>query len=517
VAPLPDSIRAAIVRVWVNQQYGGSGTIIDVQGSMALVLTCAHIFERGANQAIVVFRTGEASGANVIAVDPQADLALVEIAAPRVAPVQLGQSRPAIGEPMAVAGFGDKGVFGVSRGAVASFGKLSDGASQLIPDAMCVGAPARDGDSGGPIFDAQLRLAGVIIGRSDNETSGPHCVAVRDFLQRRCPRYAVQPSSATTAAPPPSGQPGPAGLPSVQPAPATNPAAAGAADGITERLKAAFEAEKQKLLAAAEERLQAETKKLRDQVSEHLGISQARQATIDKIMADLEAKGLEHLKQAALAKKQASELNDTVVAKDSAIGILESKLATALPELAKLKTLIAAGAVLPTGLTGLLLTAIPALGGGPASWIAWGLSALAFFGAGKIKLRLPKNWLGSAALSAAAAGTLGTANNQANAAAPAQLGAGAQAPDTFSNGSQSAGADPSLGLALEYGQQLIEAHTDRSAVLDATRGRLYDTEIDQRLAQADPAMAALLNELRGTVEGRFYEIHPPVVVTQGVK
>jgi thiol-disulfide isomerase/thioredoxin len=71
------------------------------------------------------------------------------------------------------------------------------------------------------------------------------------------------------------------------------------------------------------------------------------------------------------------------------------------------------------------------------------------------------------------------------------------------------------GFAKEYGQQLIEQHTlaGRDPVLDATLGRVYEEEIEQRLSAGSGQVAQTLTDLQQTARSRFYAIHPPVVNT----
>jgi hypothetical protein len=49
--------------------------------------------------------------------------------------------------------------------------------------------------------------------------------------------------------------------------------------------------------------------------------------------------------------------------------------------------------------------------------------------------------------------------------------------------------------------------------LDATLGRVYEEEIEQRLSAGSGQVAQTLTDLQQTARSRFYAIHPPVVNT----
>jgi hypothetical protein len=59
-----------------------------------------------------------------------------------------------------------------------------------------VGVAARQGDSGGPIFNADGELAGVLFGSGDGTTTGTYCGRVGGFLASLGPDVGRQPEGA---------------------------------------------------------------------------------------------------------------------------------------------------------------------------------------------------------------------------------------------------------------------------------------------------------------------------------
>jgi len=173
----------SVVRIAVEERDGmsyGSGTLIAVNEKCGLVLTNWHVIRDGCGRIAVAFPGGFRSAATVLKTDEDWDLAALMIWKPPVAvkPVTIGRRRPIIGAILRVAGFGH-GVFRIVTGRVIQF--LSPGRN-LPYEIIEVGVAARDGDSGGPIFDEQGRLAGVLFGTANGRTAGSDCERVRIFL-----------------------------------------------------------------------------------------------------------------------------------------------------------------------------------------------------------------------------------------------------------------------------------------------------------------------------------------------
>lgn len=173
----------AVVRIYVvekGSQSLGSGTLIDVRDPYALVVTNWHVIREAAGEISVVFPDGFRSAARVVQHDADWDLAALSIWKPNVPPVRISTEPPKPGEPLTIAGYGTDGTFRAVSGACTQY--LSP--SQQHPHEIVeLAAAARQGDSGGPIFNARGELAGVLFGSAGNTTSGSYGPRVLKFLE----------------------------------------------------------------------------------------------------------------------------------------------------------------------------------------------------------------------------------------------------------------------------------------------------------------------------------------------
>ncbi len=180
----PDSpaIAPGIVRI-VNQQGNefsiGSGTLVERKQEVGIVLTCAHVFSDGVGDILVFFNGGAPRRAVLIAADDKNDLAVLAVERPGAPAVALATSLPEPGTPLASCGFGQEGKLRVNRGELRGQVTLEDGESEGVLELTGM---ARQGDSGGPIFDAQHRLVAVIMGSDGEVVDGTHCEVFRPFL-----------------------------------------------------------------------------------------------------------------------------------------------------------------------------------------------------------------------------------------------------------------------------------------------------------------------------------------------
>ncbi len=157
----------------------GSGTLVDVTAdrSRGLVLTCAHLFTEGRGRVVVEFPGGQTHGANVIAVDAEADLAALEIASPQGSAAPMGLDVDPSG-PLTACGFGPNGQFRCVAGSVIG---AAEGPGQV---SVRIAGAVRSGDSGGGAFDARGRLVGVVWGESGGVTYASTGGPLRRFLER---------------------------------------------------------------------------------------------------------------------------------------------------------------------------------------------------------------------------------------------------------------------------------------------------------------------------------------------
>lgn len=171
----------AVVRVMAADRDGfslGSGTLVAVSDHHGLVVTNWHVVRDAAGPIVVAFPNGFRSAASVLRSDQDWDLAALAIWRPNVSPVPLANLPPQPGEPLTIAGYGS-GQYRMMTGRCTQY--VSPGRNQPF-EMVELSAPARQGDSGGPIFNSRGELAGVLFGTAAGQTSGSYCGRVRMFL-----------------------------------------------------------------------------------------------------------------------------------------------------------------------------------------------------------------------------------------------------------------------------------------------------------------------------------------------
>ncbi|MFM7034690.1 MAG: serine protease [Planctomycetia bacterium] len=156
----------------------GSGVLVDINGTQGLVLTNWHVIRDTKSAVLVQFPEGFQSAGTVIRQDEVWDLAALVIWKPRATPISLAEHPPQIGEPLTIAGFG-RGAYRAETGACTEY--LSPGTG-YAKDLVELAATARQGDSGGPILNADGKLAGVLFGQNSGRTIGSCSTQVRAFL-----------------------------------------------------------------------------------------------------------------------------------------------------------------------------------------------------------------------------------------------------------------------------------------------------------------------------------------------
>jgi 2-alkenal reductase len=146
----------------------GSGFVIDKQGH---VVTNNHVVE-GAEEVQVTFHDGTTLRAEVIGTDPDSDLAVISVDAPKATllPVELGDSdrlevgqrAVALGNPFGLRGTLTTGIIS-ALGRSLPIGRASQviGARFSIPELIQTDAAINPGNSGGPLLDSQGHVIGV--------------------------------------------------------------------------------------------------------------------------------------------------------------------------------------------------------------------------------------------------------------------------------------------------------------------------------------------------------------------
>lgn len=175
-------IHPAVVRVVATDRDGfslGSGTLVAVSEHHGLVVTNWHVVRDAAGPIAVAFPNGFRSTALVLKTDRDWDLAALAIWRPNVEPVPISNTAPRPGEPLTIAGYGS-GQYRTITGRCTQY--VAPGYNKPF-EMVELSAPARQGDSGGPIFNSRGELAGVLFGTAGGQTSGSYCGRVRAFLE----------------------------------------------------------------------------------------------------------------------------------------------------------------------------------------------------------------------------------------------------------------------------------------------------------------------------------------------
>ncbi|MFM8736057.1 MAG: serine protease [Pirellulales bacterium] len=156
----------------------GSGVLVDVNQSQGLVLTNWHVVRDSRSAVLVQFPDGFQSAGTVVRWDEAWDLAAIAIWKPKATPVTIAATAPQVGERLTIAGFG-RGVYREEAGPCTEYLAPGTGYAKEFVE---LEARARQGDSGGPIFNDKRELAGVLFGQNEGRTIGSCSTRVRTFL-----------------------------------------------------------------------------------------------------------------------------------------------------------------------------------------------------------------------------------------------------------------------------------------------------------------------------------------------
>jgi len=140
----------------------GSGVLVSTDGK---VLTAAHVVQI-ADEVTVQFMSGEIFAAKVLASEPRADLALLQLARvpAGVQPVQLGDSaRVQVGEQVFIVGAPYGIAHSLSVGYVSGRHKPNTIYAEMpLAEFLQTDAAINQGNSGGPMFNMQGEVIGVV-------------------------------------------------------------------------------------------------------------------------------------------------------------------------------------------------------------------------------------------------------------------------------------------------------------------------------------------------------------------
>jgi hypothetical protein len=171
----------AVVRIVAAEKAGaslGSGVLVDANREQAIVLTNWHVVRDSRSAVLVQFPDGFQTAGTVVRWDEAWDLAALVIWKPPATPVPLAATPPAPGDLLTIAGYG-RGPYRAQTGRCTEY--LSPGTG-YPKEFVELAAGARQGDSGGPIFNERGELAGVLFGQNSGRTIGSCSTRLRTFL-----------------------------------------------------------------------------------------------------------------------------------------------------------------------------------------------------------------------------------------------------------------------------------------------------------------------------------------------
>jgi Trypsin-like peptidase domain len=194
--PTPHPAVARIIVPEDGSTAFGSGTLVGVHDDRGLVVTNWHVVRDAVGLVDVVFPDGFHSHAKPLKVDSDWDLAALVIWRPKVEPVKIATQPPRPGDLLTIHGYG-RGKYRIAMGHCTTYyAPKVDYPHEMVE----LDAEARQGDSGGPIFNQAGELAGVLFGAGQGTTLGSFAPRVRYFLASVAPDIDQTNSKAIAAA-----------------------------------------------------------------------------------------------------------------------------------------------------------------------------------------------------------------------------------------------------------------------------------------------------------------------------
>lgn len=177
----------AVARIIVPERDGtayGSGSLVDVRGEYGLVVTNHHVVEYAAGPIDVVFPNGFRSLARAQKLDSDWDLAALVIWRPEgIEPIKLADRAPRPGDVLTICGYGSGKYRSITGRCTDYYAPRIGWPRELVE----LDVEARQGDSGGPIFNSNNELAGVLFGAGQGTTLGSFGGRVGGFLTQIAP------------------------------------------------------------------------------------------------------------------------------------------------------------------------------------------------------------------------------------------------------------------------------------------------------------------------------------------
>lgn len=203
VAAARQTPHPAVARIKVPEADGtayGSGTLVDAREDYGLVLTNWHVVHAAQGPIEVTFPSGFVSQARSLKMDSEWDLAALVIWRPPCEPVRMATIPPRPGDRLTICGYGS----GNYRAATGRCTQFYAPRLNLPQELVELDVQARQGDSGGPIFNDRGEMAGVLFGAGQGTTLGSFEGRVKTFLASLAPDIGQQDSAPQVALKPAS-------------------------------------------------------------------------------------------------------------------------------------------------------------------------------------------------------------------------------------------------------------------------------------------------------------------------
>lgn len=152
--------------------------MVHVTSRYGVVITNWHVVRDARESVEVIFPDGFRSQGTVMKLDKDWDLAAIGIWRPEASPVEISTTPPKRGELLTIAGYGS-GDYRSAAGRCTQY--VAPGKKHPF-EMIELSTEARQGDSGGPIFNSRGELAGVLLGAKKGHTVGSFCGRVDHFL-----------------------------------------------------------------------------------------------------------------------------------------------------------------------------------------------------------------------------------------------------------------------------------------------------------------------------------------------
>lgn len=178
----------------------GSGAVVADSLGTRYVLTAAHIFRDGRGEIAAQTTDGRIFPAALVLASEECDVALLRVDLPEDVPtLTVSASWPRQGETVWRAGFGPDETLKESSGAVKGYVKTDRCEAY---ETLKIDGPARQGDSGGPVYNAAGEIVGVVWGTDGVDAYATYCGRVlktlRDYSSAFAPLDAAPSDSAPT-------------------------------------------------------------------------------------------------------------------------------------------------------------------------------------------------------------------------------------------------------------------------------------------------------------------------------